>query len=777
MSTSATASATARIDDRQPRVGLAREVREVPRPARRRRPRCRWPSRTPPPSALRSSPSVARRLASRAACRGTTTIWPALPPRSRFTANEARARSACGRALDGGEHEVARVEQPRRLALELLEVLRSRAGRRGTWRRRPRACRGRRRAARSVPCPLASPVCSSPAPVVSWPRPASSAAAPSSSARSPVVSWPPPVDSCAMPPARSALPLRSFAIPPCSSVEPAYSWPRPTTARPPARRRRPRCRRRRRASARTPASADCTPPAAARGRGQRVERRAVARVAPCPRVIDRSAASAASTWPVTDCCGARARRSPWRSRSPTSAASCLEHRQALRGPARRPGRGRPRASRSRPAPAAEPFLSARGAGQRVAEPGRRSSRRRRAPGRGRRAACPAPEPGAARSRPAACRRPRRRCRARPAAAPAPAPAWPSPLLEPPEVLLAALEQLGGAPSAPSGSALRSLLCGHERARADDRVDARIVARAGAGRSRISGSSAGAVIGCFVRDDDEVVGRRPARAHDLADPLEAHWRACEEAGSMLTSGGPVSRSVTGSASATSSGGRDRAGGDGVAGDPAAAADDPVPARARGSAARGRRTRRCGVPSSVSTAGITTTAAPVASAEQSSTPMPIEVRIGVGAIAVASDQRDDQRGAGEEDGAPGGRDGGRGGERGALRRVAPARAPPPWKRSTISSENPTPSARPVIDASATAIGSVSTTWPSSAIAPKPTSVVTAPKAESTKAATGVRSPISRSTKRTATAISSVCRVVAIASSLDRPVERRLAGDAGA
>ena len=108
-----------------------------------------------------------------------------------------------------------------------------------------------------------------------------------------------------------------------------------------------------------------------------------------------------------------------------------------------------------------------------------------------------------------------------------------------------------------------------------------------------------------------------------------------------------------------------------------------------------------PSRISTAGITTTAAPVAErgAEQHADADRGEDRRR--RDRRGEDEGDDQRGAGEQHGPPGRRR--RDGRAGA--RPSPSSR----KRSTIISAKPTPSASPVIDASATASGSVSITLP--------------------------------------------------------------------
>ena len=80
-------------------------------------------------------------------------ICPALPPPLRLTANDAWLRCAGGAPGDRGQDEVARVEQPGRLRLQLLEVLGRRQASSGTWRpsdwRRP----GRRELARRARAP------------------------------------------------------------------------------------------------------------------------------------------------------------------------------------------------------------------------------------------------------------------------------------------------------------------------------------------------------------------------------------------------------------------------------------------------------------------------------------------------------------------------------------------------------------------------------------------------------------------------------------------------
>ena len=184
--------------------------------------------------------------------------------------------------------------------------------------------------------------------------------------------------------------------------------------------------------------------------------------------------------------------------------------------------------------------------------------------------------------------------------------------------------------------------------------------------------------------------------------------------MVTSGGPVSRPAAGIASATSAAVATRPCEHGPARDPAAAAHEPVPGRARGTAERGMTTRSMRRPSSVSTAGSTTTAAPVASVEQSSTPMPSDIRIVVGAIAAASTSATISAVPATSTARPAER---RPRSRPARRRAGRARATPPRGSGRASSARSRCRARGRPSRpSATAIGSVSITVPSSAITPE-------------------------------------------------------------
>ena len=165
----------------------------------------------------RSSPS-SRVVCVFAACFGTTTIWPAVPPWSTFTANEARSCWEGGAPWMAASTKYPESNNPGDWRLELLEVLR----------RRQRAAElrdagldGAEPARRAAGRPTAPAMPAAAGPLRrELAEPGLDAAAPVLSAPSPAVSWPPPVLSWPMPLARAALPLRSFAMPPCSCVEP-----------------------------------------------------------------------------------------------------------------------------------------------------------------------------------------------------------------------------------------------------------------------------------------------------------------------------------------------------------------------------------------------------------------------------------------------------------------------------------------------------------------------------------------------------------------------------
>ena len=119
-------------------------------------------------------------------------------------------------ALDGREHEVPGVEQPRRLGLELLEVLRRR--------QRPAELRDAGLELAETPDELAGRADSTGDAGLQLARTAGELAEPGlerggagvQRTFSPAVSWPPPALSFPMPLASEELPLRSFAMPPCS---------------------------------------------------------------------------------------------------------------------------------------------------------------------------------------------------------------------------------------------------------------------------------------------------------------------------------------------------------------------------------------------------------------------------------------------------------------------------------------------------------------------------------------------------------------------------------
>ncbi len=85
-----------------------------------------------------------------------------------------------------------------------------------------------------------------------------------------------------------------------------------------------------------------------------------------------------------------------------------------------------------------------------------------------------------------------------------------------------------------------------------------------------------------------------------------------------------------------------------------------------------------------------------------------------------------------------------------------------RRTSIRAYPTPSASPVIEPSATAVGSTSLTLPSRVITPKLTKTVVTPNTEMTSADSGEPSNSISRTKRIGIAYSSACFVVLIAES---------------
>ncbi len=145
------------------------------------------------------------------------------------------------------------------------------------------------------------------------------------------------------------------------------------------------------------------------------------------------------------------------------------------------------------------------------------------------------------------------------------------------------------------------------------------------------SSAGVVIGCLSDTTSTLygVGQPGPMARATCSKF---WRACEDAGSWRTSGGPVWMFSSGTQSTTSTA---------VASAPIATGRrtiaSPTATRRAQPRANGPQRCRCQTssrcPARTRTAGSTATAAPTLSSVHRSTPMPSEERITVGAIATA------------------------------------------------------------------------------------------------------------------------------------------------
>ncbi len=154
-------------------------------------------------------------------------------------------------------------------------------------------------------------------------------------------------------------------------------------------------------------------------------------------------------------------------------------------------------------------------------------------------------------------------------------------LEAPEVLLAALQELGRVLQG-RGQRAEVLARGGERARSDDRVDARVLgdarlelvdlAEQGLVRDRPG-----------LGDEDDVVRRRPPRAHDAGDALVGHARRVVLR-EVLRRRRPGLDRQQRDRQEREQDGRARADRDGVADDPVAARREPVPGRARAGRAR-------------------------------------------------------------------------------------------------------------------------------------------------------------------------------------------------
>jgi hypothetical protein len=197
-----------------------------------------------------------------------------------------------------------------------------------------------------------------------------------------------------------------------------------------------------------------------------------------------------------------------------------------------------------------------------------------------------------------------------------------------------------------------------------------------------------------------------------------FRACDDLGSCVTSGGPVSRPSAGTASASSAPTPMAAIGAGsrVTQAPPATRRRQARATGRGAGKLANSRRR---PRIVSTAGMTTVAAPMLSMLHNRTPTPSEPRMTVGEISTARIKHSTSAVPPQSTARPAvptARAAARPDGTGSAPRARSSR-----KRSTIMRAKPTPSARPATVPTPTAVGSVSMARARRVIAPMPVTTV--------------------------------------------------------